>query len=134
MAILGLITIQDHYKGIPCLPQQFAAILPRRGKVAANFFFLGGKFATYLPRQFAATLPRRGYVAAKSRQNVFPAQKYYRVYYRAFYRIFYRVFTAYLLRILPHCREENRPGVESANIAGFRRVEWNPWETAGRMV
>jgi hypothetical protein len=46
-----------HYKGIPCLPQQFAAILPRRGKVVANFFFLSGKFAAYLVRQFAATFP-----------------------------------------------------------------------------
>jgi hypothetical protein len=32
------------------------------------------------------------------------------------------------------CREENRPGVESASIAGFGRVGWNPWETAGRLV
>jgi hypothetical protein len=48
-----------HYNRISCLPRQFAATLPRRGKVAANFLLLRVKFAAKLPQQFAATLPRQ---------------------------------------------------------------------------
>jgi hypothetical protein len=72
----------DHYKGIGCLPRNFAAsfffsgkIFFLRGKICRDFtttrqtrgkifFLLRGKLTANLPQHFAARLPRRGKVAA----------------------------------------------------------------------
>jgi superfamily I DNA and RNA helicase len=43
-----------HYKGIGCLPRNFATSLPRCGKLAAKFFFLRGTIC----REFTATFCR----------------------------------------------------------------------------